>query len=123
MSLSLIDELKNEIIRENKPFIPGIIFLFSEPLAFISIIVALRHTIQKFFMVNKNFSYSRLYMTIFLALSFWMRIKYMWNKPLARVLVVCNTIGWTTISLLYVLILIKYKKTKNDVKLYQNSEE
>ncbi len=118
----LINDLKNDIVRDQHIYIPGILFVVSEPLAFWSIIIALKHSIGLLSKVNRVFYISKLFMTLFLAIGFWLRIRYMWNKPLARILVICNTIGWTLVTIIYFIIYLKYLKTKKK-DIFLNSEE
>jgi len=103
---SIINSVKSDVIKNGKANWPGIFFSAAEPMAFIGIFIALKHAFES--LENpKVFDISNLHMAFFLALGFTMRIAYMWSKPLARVLILCNAVGWIAVTVVYFM---AYKK-------------
>lgn len=103
----IFNSVKDDIIKNGIINWPGILFTISEPIAFVSIFIALKHSFES--IVNpKLFSVSNLHISFFLALAFMLKIRYMWNKPLARILVLCNSVGWLVVTILYSMAYKKY---------------
>ena len=117
----LIRELKDSIYINGKLSIPGTLFTLAEPIGFIGIYIAFKH-VEECAKNNDLFDDANLYLVLSLTLAYIFRLPYMWNKPLARILLFVNVIGWAYVTYLYSRVYMKkHKSTKTENKLGENN--
>ena len=102
----IFNALNNDIMPNGQLSWKGLLFTLSEPAAFIGIYIAYKHA-KECLSNPQLFDKSNLNLAFFLALAFSLRIPYMWNKPLARVLLFLNAGGWIYVTILYFMVSIK----------------
>jgi hypothetical protein len=117
----LIKELKGSIYSNGKLSIPGTLFTLAEPIGFIGIYIAFKHA-EECAKNNDLFDDANLYLVLALTLAYICRIPYMWNKPLARILLFVNVVGWAYVTYLYFRVYMKKNKgTNTENKLGENN--
>ena len=115
----IINALKNDLYSNGQINWVGIIFTLSEPIAFGGMYIAYLHAKECVDDPSK-FTESNFQIALYLGIAYLMRIPYMWDKPLARVLLIINTLAWIYITYIYYTASLLSSKDKSNTSKTPN---
>lgn len=109
--INIIKNIKNEIYFNGTLQWKALLFFITEPIA----LAAVYYIIERGKLSVKHpetFAMSTFYTVLFTFLAFVMRILYQLDKPTALLFVILNTIVWSYCLYIWIIALIKNKKSK-----------
>jgi len=110
---SVLEELKHNLVTNGKVNTFGTLFTIAEPFGCVGIYIAYKHALETY-ENTKIFNHKNLQLSILLFFAFCIRLPYMWDQPLARVLLSVNIIGWFIVSMMYIDLYVKINARKNN---------